>query len=188
MNKQLPELYRYIQKELPLKRFRHCASTAICAEMLARKYNERPDPVIFAAMAHDIARDFAVEKLIRLCADSAIEIPDEYMANPVLLHGPAGAVFVKKQFGAEDPRIEKSIFWHTSGHVSMDESAKIVYIADYIEALRTHISIDERERVFSLDLDRALLYIMRKQREYFKKYNMHEISYFTQLINRLEVN
>lgn len=172
----LSMLYIYLQKTLSLKRLVHSVSTAACAKILAQKFNMDQEKAFFAGLAHDIARDLPEPDILRLAANE--EISPQFRGNSVLLHSFAGAALLKKDFNIDDPVILNSIRWHTCGNPLMDGIAKIVYIADYIESSRLHISGSEGVEIMEMTLHSALYNIIGKEKKYYesKKKNIFTVT------------
>jgi predicted HD superfamily hydrolase involved in NAD metabolism len=97
------------------------------------------------------------------------EYADFYLANPIMLHSFAGAWILETEFGINDRSVLDAVKWHCSAHPLMDENAKILYIADYIESTRKHISAEHSGRVLKMELDEALFSILREEEKYYNK-------------------
>jgi predicted HD superfamily hydrolase involved in NAD metabolism len=166
MNSELP-VYKYLQKKLTAKRFIHSVSTAACARALAIHFGANQDKAFLSGLVHDIAREMADQELIRIGKKIFNDSEGFYFSSPILLHSFAGAELLESEFGINDESILNAVKWHCCGHPLMDENAKIVYIADYIEPTRTHISANESLKVFEMNLDEALFYILCKEEEYY---------------------
>jgi predicted HD superfamily hydrolase involved in NAD metabolism len=75
------------------------------------------------------------------------------LLQPSLLHGPVGAWMLKEHGIMDDEAILDAIRWHTTGHPDMNQLAKIVYIADYIEPNRDFPGVDLLRQLTYRDLD-----------------------------------
>ena len=162
------EIYLYLIKNLSRKRLLHSIGTAVCARSLAERHGIDRDKSFLAALAHDLARELPGEELKRLVADEAMELEEDFFARPVLLHGPAAASILKRNFYIYDQSVLNAVKWHTLGNPAMDEIAKIVYISDYIEITRKHILKEEREEIFAGELNSSLYRILSKEKKYYK--------------------
>jgi nicotinate-nucleotide adenylyltransferase len=67
--------------------------------------------------------------------------------KPSLLHGRAGAVLLKKEYGIRDQEILDAVAFHTTGSPAMGPLAKALYIADKVESSRE--GVEPRLRDFS---------------------------------------
>lgn len=90
------DLKNYIEE----KRFLHSIGVAVTAYRMALRYGEDCKLAYFAGLLHDIAKRMPLEKQLELCKKISLH-PDE-IAYPKMLHAPAGAGFIKKQYEIKD--------------------------------------------------------------------------------------
>ena len=114
------------------KRFQHTLGVEFTATALAMKHDEVLLDAQIAGLLHDCAKCLSDEKLIKICVKNHLDISEVERRNPYLLHGKAGAVMAKSEFGIEDQNILNAIQYHTTGRPGMSKLEKIIYIADYI--------------------------------------------------------
>ncbi|MBN1646847.1 MAG: bis(5'-nucleosyl)-tetraphosphatase (symmetrical) YqeK [Spirochaetales bacterium] len=186
---RLSDIYLYLHRNLSRQRFIHCVSTAACARVLAAHFHMDDEIPFFAGLVHDIAREMDENTLTETVQAAAPEgCTAFYFRHPVMLHSWAGALLLEREFGIEDRSLLEAVKWHCCGHPLMDENAKIVYIADYIESTRNHIALKESEKVFSMELDEALFFILQKETEYYNKKDTVLCPDWKKLYNQLERN
>jgi predicted HD superfamily hydrolase involved in NAD metabolism len=132
--------------------------------LLAERFGQNPDYCSLAGLSHDICREMNRFELENLTGRTA----EHY----VLLHGHAGAEFLKKEFHMENQSILDAVRYHTSGNRGLDDIAKIVFLSDYLEPGRTHVSDRERNRLSLLTLDDMVLAVAHNIKTYLlgKKY------------------
>ena len=147
-DKFIKKVDNYLVQNLTKKRYKHTLSTALTAKKLCKAFNIEKKKGYAAGLLHDIARDFDVEDLFKTIAKDGNAISPEEQQEPDLLHGRAGAVLAKELFNIDDEEILEAIQFHTTGIKGMGDLAKIVFIADYIEPCRKHIT---REYVKNLE-------------------------------------
>lgn len=89
--------------------------------------------------------------------------------NPFLLHSKVGAYIAKEKYGVEEEDILNAIICHTTGKPHMTLLDKIIFIADYIEPMRTKAPnlTDVRKLAFE-DIDLALFKILSDTLEYLR--------------------
>ncbi len=92
-----------------------------------------------SALLHDITKYYPLEKQLEICKENGIDVDMESMSNPAVLHSRTGAYIARQEFGINDV-VFSAIFCHTTGKEDMNIFDKIIFIADYIEETRTHIS------------------------------------------------
>ena len=78
--------------------------------------------------------------------------------QPKLLHGIIGEYLAKEMYGVTDEEVLGAIRWHTTGKAGMNLLEKIIYIADYIEPLRSFDGIETMRRIAFEDLERCIVY------------------------------
>lgn len=145
------ELHHYIEE----KRFRHSIGVACTAYLLAIRYGENPKDAYFAGLLHDIAKRMPLTRQMKLC--EKIELHPDEIAYPKMLHAPAGAGFVQKQYDIRDEKILRAIRFHTMGDKDMTLFDKIIYMADYIEPCRDFDGLEELRSLTFSDIDRAII-------------------------------
>ena len=78
-----------------------------------------------------------------------------------MLHAKVGGHLAKTKYKVDDEDVINAVIYHTTGRPGMSLLEKIVYIADYIEPGRDHVSnLDEVRNLCFRDLDDALLQIL----------------------------
>ncbi len=159
----------YLVSGLSSDRFAHCRSTAFFAARLCRRYGLDEERGYVAGLAHDIAREWEPSRIgdaarADLGPDGMLDPIEE--SRPVLAHGRAAAWFLREHFGVTDRELLDAIRDHTLGRPGMNATARVLYLADYLEPLREHVA--ERDRVFILskDLDGALREAVHRELEH----------------------
>ena len=143
----------YLKSHLSPSRYEHSASTADTCRRLAAKFGYDQKLAYFTGLAHDIAREYSKEELVEWASRDGKPVRDLDLASPVLLHGRAGAMVLKKEFGIEDQDVIDALSAHTTGTAGMKSLAKILFVADYIEPKRKHITPEFLASLEGLDLD-----------------------------------
>ncbi|MGB4956311.1 MAG: bis(5'-nucleosyl)-tetraphosphatase (symmetrical) YqeK, partial [Leptotrichiaceae bacterium] len=83
-----------------------------------------------------------------------------------LLHGFAGAEYVKEKLKITDEEILDAIRYHTIGKKNMGLVSKIVYIADAIEDKRNWPGVEHARELAAEDLDEAIIYEIDMKMKY----------------------
>jgi len=162
------KIRKYIELNLSRSRLEHSLSTAlICVELCTRFGLDELEGKI-AGIAHDIARETPIDdKLIDTIKDDYL-IGSEEMSNPVLLHGRIGASLLKEKFNLVNNDILQAVRWHTTGHPDMGKLGQILFIADYIEPGRKHISSSLRSSIMKLDLNEMTIKVLNDRTAYLR--------------------
>ena len=149
---------KYLKEHLSAKRYQHSVNVADECRKLAEKYGEDPDKAYFAGLLHDICKELPEDEQRELVVKSGFAVCREEMETRSLLHGIAGAYFVKKEFGIEDIDIINAIRFHTVGRAGMSRFEEIVYLGDLVSAERDYKDVDKMRKLVYSDLDEAMLY------------------------------
>lgn len=170
-----------------MPRFLHSVRTAAMAEVLCGRFGLQKEAGRAAGIAHDMAREFPAEAVQAIVREDGLPLLDEELQRPVLLHGRAAAVLLQRSWSEERNSVLDAVRWHTQGHPGMGELAKIIYIADYIEEGRAHISDEFRHRILGLNTpEEMVLKIMQAQFAHLKDKQTAISTYALQLYSVLE--
>ena len=163
------ELKEIVKSKMSLKRFTHTLGVVEMSEKLAKIYNADIEKCKVAALLHDICKEMDMEYIKNICKNNFMdELSEEDLENNEILHGFAGAYYVKTELGINDKEILNAIKYHTIGAKNMTLVEKIVYIADAIEYGRNYPSVVEiREETFK-NLDKGILMEIEHKEEYLK--------------------
>ena len=148
---------KYLKANLSVKRYTHSLNVADECRKLAEKYGEDPEKAYFAGLLHDICKEMPDDQQRALVEESGYTVCREELETRSLLHGIAGAYFIKKEFGIEDIDILNSIRFHTVGRAGMSRLEEIVYIGDLISAERDYKDVDKMRKLAYTDLNAAML-------------------------------
>ena len=161
------ELKEIVKSKMSLKRFTHTLGVVEMSEKLAKIYNANIEKCKVAALLHDICKEMNMEYIKNICKNNFInELSEEDLENNEILHGFAGAYYVKNELGINDKEILNAIKYHTVGAKDMTLLEKIVYIADAIEYGRNYPSVVEiREETFK-NLDKGILMEIEHKEKY----------------------
>jgi nicotinate-nucleotide adenylyltransferase len=120
-------------------RFLHSRQVAVMASDLCRLFGLDSQAGYLAGIVHDIGKQLGDEELIKLAKTDKSPISSLEKQKPSLLHGRAGAVMLRKQYGIRDQAILEAVRSHTTGSDGMGPLAKALYIADKIEVSRAGV-------------------------------------------------
>lgn len=85
------------------------------------------------AQAHDVLRAVPPAELLRRAEAEGLAIDRSERSEPVLLHGPLGAIELERRYGLTDQRVLHAVWWHTPGHPAYSPEAWAMFIADKID-------------------------------------------------------
>ena len=167
MKYNFKELKEIVKSKMSLKRFTHTLGVVEMSEKLAKIHNADIEKCKVAALLHDICKEMNMEYIKNICKNNFMnELSEEDLENNEILHGFAGAYYVKNELGIDDKEILSAIKYHTVGEKNMTLVEKIVYIADAIEYGRNYPSVVKiREETFK-NLDRGILMEIEHKEKY----------------------
>ncbi|BBM39986.1 metal dependent phosphohydrolase [Leptotrichia shahii] len=158
-----------VKKFLDEKRYEHVKRVTKCAVEMAKIYGVPVEKVEASAWLHDVAKFFDLSVMIDLTKGKYPEVADKMSQSTAVLHGFAGAEFVRQNyelFGIDDEEILDGIKYHTIGCENMNTLAKIVYLADAIEEKRSWEGVEKARELAKTDLDEAIKFEIEEKLKY----------------------
>lgn len=150
-----------VKKYLDEKRYKHVERVAEVAKNLAGIYRISINETEAAAYLHDVAKFFELSVMIDLVKGKYPEIEDELSKSTAILHGFAGAEFIKNNyelFEIDNEEILNAVKYHTIGSGKMGVLSKIIYLADAIEDGRTWQGVEKARELAKYNLDEAIIF------------------------------
>ena len=163
----ISEIRESIKKTLKPKRYEHSLGVAYTAATLAFIYDEAPLRAELAGILHDCAKNYSNDELIHLCGRDGIELIEEELDSPQVIHAKYGGFLAKEQYGIHDEEILDAVRYHTTGHPHMTMLEKIIFVSDYIEPLRSGFpNLSELRKLAFKDIDECVYRILAQTVEY----------------------
>lgn len=137
----------------------HILRVCDIAAELGRHHGVDPGRATLGALAHDVARAMSDRDLLAQAVRFGLVVGVVEQRVPVLLHGPVGAEILRREDGLDDEALYQAVYWHTTGHPSLDPLGQVVFLADKLDPAklgRYPYQPHLRELAFA-DLDRAVL-------------------------------
>lgn len=148
-------------------RFEHTLGVAYTAACMAFIHNVDPLKAELAGILHDCAKSYSNEELIRLCERDGVELKQEEIESPQVIHAIYGKYLARTRYGITDEEILSAIAFHTTGKPYMTTLEKIIFTADYIEPLRNQApNLGELRKLAFRDLDECVYQILLQTVEY----------------------
>jgi len=142
----IPILEARVDNTLSGKRARHSRAVALFAADLCIRNDVDPLRGKVAGLAHDLAKELPVSEQRRLASMFRGSIPISAFFTDKLIHGPAAASILERDYALDDFELLEAIAQHTIGRVDMSLLGIILYCADKIEPGRRGITPEFRER------------------------------------------
>lgn len=158
-----------VRNFLDEKRYEHVKRVAKCVVELAKIYGVPVEKVETSAWLHDVAKFFDLSVMVDLTRGKYPEVADKMSQSTAVLHGFAGAEFVRQNydlFGVDDEEILDGIKYHTVGCENMSTLAKIIYLADAIEEKRSWEGVEKARELAKTDLDEAIKFEIEEKLKY----------------------
>lgn len=182
------KIRRYLKEHLKASRYRHSLRVSRFAAKLAKRHGLSLNSAVIAGLAHDLARNWKKKQLMDFFLERGISLKPEEKEFPYMLHGRAAAVILKEQFHCEEQNILMALRYHTTGRSGMGPLEQILFIADYLEPGRKHISSSLRRRTKKESLDSITLqvidHMMDFQRSHNGKIHPWTLEYYEELKQR----
>ncbi|HLS07620.1 bis(5'-nucleosyl)-tetraphosphatase (symmetrical) YqeK [Lentibacillus sp.] len=149
-----------VRPHLKQNRFEHTLRVAETAVDLAENFGEPVEKIKLAAILHDYAKYFPLEKMAQIIKDN--DLPQDLLSyHHELWHGPVASVIIEKDHGITDADIKNAVRFHTTGRAGMSKFETILFIADYIEPGRSFPGVEDVRRKAHTDLYSALWMALR---------------------------
>ncbi len=149
-------------------RYIHSLGVAQTAFFLAERFGLDGDKALCAGIYHDAYRYSADKKSIELLRQSGFVIEKEEEKEPMLLHGALAALHFDEDAGETVPDdMKKAVRYHTLGSKDMGPLGAAIYIADYMEPGRKHLTDEVRTDILNLNtMEEMIEKIISLQRPY----------------------
>ena len=118
---------------LPAGLMAHMDRVVTLAGAVARRRGLDAGRPLLAAQGHDVLRAVEPAELLARAEARGLEIDAVERAQPVLLHGPLGALALRERFDVDDERVLHAVHWHSTGHPDFDPGAWAFFVADKVE-------------------------------------------------------
>lgn len=145
-----------VKQQQPGKRWTHTLGVVDTAIKLAKQYGADPEKADLAALFHDYAKAWSVDRLVAVIREHGL--PNDLLDyGKQLLHAPVGAHVVGEQFQIKDEVILDAIRYHTTGRERMTVLDKVICLADYMEPGRDFPGVERIRKLAEHSLEEALI-------------------------------
>ena len=170
--KSYTELYELATGNgMKASRLQHSVGVAMTARFLMEKFGYDGNAGLIAGIFHDWYRYVTDEEALEEVRKASFKAEPEELKTPMLLHGAIASIHMREVVGEDTPdEYLKAVRWHTLGSPDMGVLGAAIYVADFAEPGRKHLSDDEKHYILGMDsLEEMVLYIIRQQDEYFQR-------------------
>ena len=149
------ELIEAVSSQMPAKRWEHTKGVMETAVILAGRFGADPVKAELAAILHDVAKYWPVQKLHQMMVEH--KLSDELLHyDKQHRHDEVGAFVAEHEYGVTDAEVLDAIRYHTSGRIGMTLLDKVVCLADYMEPGRDFPSVNNIRELANHSLEEAL--------------------------------
>ncbi|SEM14399.1 putative HD superfamily hydrolase of NAD metabolism [Paenibacillus sp. cl141a] len=149
------ELIEAVSSQMPAKRWGHTQGVMETAVILADRFGADPVKADLAAILHDVAKYWPVQKLHQMMVEH--KLSDELLHyDKQLWHAEVGAFVAEHEYGVTDAEVLDAIRYHTSGRIGMTLLDKVVCLADYMEPGRDFPGVNNIRELANHSLEEAL--------------------------------
>jgi nicotinate-nucleotide adenylyltransferase len=164
------KMQKKLKKYMDEMRFHHTLGVMYTAASLAMRYGADMEKAQVAGLLHDCAKCIPNDKKLKICSHNNIPVSEIERKSPFLLHARLGAYIAREKYHITDPEILSAIEYHTTGRAGMTLLEEIIFMADYIEPMRTKAANLPQIRAMAFeDLDRAVYLTMRDTLDYLRE-------------------
>lgn len=149
-------LIEAVSGQMPDKRWKHTLGVMESAVKLAQRYGADPQRAETAAILHDVAKYWPVERMREIIEQNGLSA-ELLKYDKQLWHAEVGAYTAKHDYGIQDSEVLDAIRYHTSGRENMGLLERIVCLADYIEPGRDFPGVEEIRRLAKVSLEQGLI-------------------------------
>ncbi|MBY0010887.1 bis(5'-nucleosyl)-tetraphosphatase (symmetrical) YqeK [Paenibacillus typhae] len=149
-------LIEAVSAQMPDKRWQHTLGVMETSIKLAEVYGADPQRAETAAILHDVAKYWPVERMKDIIVQNGLSA-ELLQHDKQLWHAEVGAFVAEHEYEITDPGILGAIRYHTSGREGMTLLEKVVCLADYIEPGRDFPGVDEIRKKSMVSLEEGLI-------------------------------
>jgi len=168
------ELRRLAKLNVSDARTAHIAGSEDFAYRLCAKHRLPFDPVLIGVLAHDLFRDWPVERLRSVAKRSGMDANPYLERAPILYHGIIAGLFLKRWRGNLGflSDIVEAVTYHTTGYPFRCYIGKILFLADSLEETRDYPGVKRLRKLAERDYENGFNEVLEHKIGYYvrKKY------------------
>ncbi|MBD2844492.1 bis(5'-nucleosyl)-tetraphosphatase (symmetrical) YqeK [Paenibacillus sp. IB182496] len=149
-------LIEAVRTQMPERRWQHTEGVMQTSIVLARRFGAEPERAELAAILHDVAKFWPVERMREAIVEEN-RYTDVLAYDKELWHAHAGAYAAGRDYDVRDPEVLDAIRYHTSGRERMSLLERVVWLADLIEPGRNFPGVEQIRTLAEHDLRGALI-------------------------------
>jgi len=143
----------------------HIERVVAVMEKLAEVHQLDREAARLAGYGHDLARELARPELLAEAERLGISYGPEERAEPILLHGPVAARWLK-DLSLGNPDVWQAIQYHTTAAPGLSPLAKALFVADGVEPGRRYDGRAALEKLAYDNLEQAYAAVLHSTVQY----------------------
>ena len=156
-------LLELLVQNLGEKRTKHVLAVEAKTLELCKIYNVDKTKGRTAALYHDFAKKYTIEKSIEILIHYGYDFDALEAQSMDLLHSKVAGILAQYQYDVNDNSVIEAILYHTTGKANMNLLSKIIFVADAIEETRDYPNVNKYREIAKVNIDEALLEILNGQ-------------------------
>lgn len=150
-----------VRQRLHGRRLEHTFGVRRLAVRLAQMHGVAHEPVEFAALLHDWAKEASEEEFRRAVERGAVRVDPETLSMPQLHHAFLSASWIEDELDIHDSDILDAVRFHPTGAAELGPIGRILFVADFAEAGRRHRDTERIRALAEEDLEAAVREVLK---------------------------
>jgi len=138
----------------------HSRRVAKLAASICGREGLDPEKGRVAGLAHDLCKEMPKKAQRELAADYPGALEESTLMADKIVHGPAAAILLAREYGVDDAELLEAIAVHTVGRPGMRGLSIALYCADKLEPGRERLDEAFRKRCLKMPLEGMLLAVV----------------------------
>ncbi|MEG2074367.1 MAG: bis(5'-nucleosyl)-tetraphosphatase (symmetrical) YqeK, partial [Angelakisella sp.] len=156
----LSKLRETVKPLLSSDRYHHSLCVEKQAIHLAQLYGADENQAAAAGILHDVCKNMPAWDLLQMLNNSDTMYDIDFEAQPQLLHGYAGALYIQKNLGITDEDVINAVRYHTTARRGMSRLERIIYLADITSEERSYPDVAVMRSLAERSQEEAMLYAL----------------------------
>ena len=150
-----------VRQRLHGSRLEHTFGVRRLAARLARVHGAASEPVEFASLLHDWAKEAPEGEFRQRVESGAVQVDPETLGMPQLHHAFLSAFWIETELDVHDSEILDAVRFHPTGAPELGRVGRILFVADYAEPGRRHQETGRIRALAESDLERAVREVLK---------------------------
>lgn len=150
-----------VRRRLHGRRLEHTLGVRRLAARLAQVHGVAREPVEFAALLHDWAKEASEGEFRQGFESGAVRVDPETLEMPQLHHAFLSASWIETELDVHDLDILDAVRFHPTGAAELGPVGRILFVADYAEPGRRHRDTARIRTLAEEDLEAAVREVLK---------------------------